>query len=266
MATPIQEKILKGLFAFMCSIARILIRNGIGFREFADLSKAAFVQVSTSDYGIRGRPTNISRVAVMTGLTRKEVKRIREFGSGYDEALITKRNPLAELIHYWNTGAEYCDDNGSPLELPFDGDGASFWNLVRRFAGDIPPGAMRAELKRIEAITESADGRLRIKTRQHLPLDSKNRTIIGINFGLRTLADTVAFNGDPNHQSTRSQKFVDSPHISRKLIPKVQKELDTKINEFVIGIDEWFAELETQCEGDDDTQLVGVGVYFYADN
>jgi len=50
------------------------------------------------------------------------------------------------------------------------------------------------------------------------------------------------------------------------LIPKVQKELDTNINEFVIGIDDWFAEVETQCEGDDDAQLVGVGVYFYADN
>jgi hypothetical protein len=265
MSSPIQEKLLKGLFAFMCSIARILIRNGIGHREFSDLSKAAFVQVATSDYGIRGRPTNISRVAVMTGLTRKEVKRIRELGTGYDDSLITKRNPLAELIHHWNTGPEYSESNGVPMELPFEGDGVSFWSLVRKFAGDIPPGAMRSELKRIGAISEDENGFLKISTRQHFPIDSENRTLIGIDFGLRTLADTVAYNGDPNHESTRSQKFIDSPHISRNLVPMLQVELEEKIREFSVDIDERFAELEAESQGENNKQLVGVGVYFYAD-
>ena len=67
------------MYGVMPSICRLLLRHEIGFREFSDLAKAAFVQVATEDYGIRGRPTNISRVAVMTGLTRKEVKRLRDF-------------------------------------------------------------------------------------------------------------------------------------------------------------------------------------------
>ncbi|MFQ5608658.1 MAG: DUF6502 family protein, partial [Woeseiaceae bacterium] len=62
MASPIQEKILEGIFGVICSIARIFLRYNIGYREFSDLSKAAFVQVATESYGIRGRPTNVSRV------------------------------------------------------------------------------------------------------------------------------------------------------------------------------------------------------------
>ena len=83
------------------------------FREFSDLAKAAFVQVATEEYGIRGRPTNISRVAVMTGLTRKEVKRIRDLNVDFSKDFLTRRNPHAELLHYWNTDKDYSDLDGS---------------------------------------------------------------------------------------------------------------------------------------------------------
>ena len=73
-------------FVVLKPIARILLRYGIGFREFAEVAKSAFVDVATAEYGIRGRPTNISRVAVMTGLTRKEVRRLRDQLQDADQA------------------------------------------------------------------------------------------------------------------------------------------------------------------------------------
>ena len=60
----------------MIPVARCMLQSGIGLREFSKISKIAFIKVATADYGIRGRPTNISRVAVMTDLTRKEVKKV----------------------------------------------------------------------------------------------------------------------------------------------------------------------------------------------
>ena len=77
MEDKIKKQILDAFFVVLRPIAKILLRYGIGFREFAEVAKSAFVDVASSDHGIRGRPTNISRVAVMTGLTRKEVRRIR---------------------------------------------------------------------------------------------------------------------------------------------------------------------------------------------
>ena len=78
MTAASQSSILTALLYALRPIARILLRAGVSYREFSEISKQAFVDVATSDFGIRGRPTNISRVAVMTGLTRKEVKRVRE--------------------------------------------------------------------------------------------------------------------------------------------------------------------------------------------
>jgi hypothetical protein len=69
MVGAVQQKILKALFLVMIPVARCMLRPGIGFREFSKIGKIVFVKAATKDYGVRGRSTNISRVAVMTGLT-----------------------------------------------------------------------------------------------------------------------------------------------------------------------------------------------------
>jgi hypothetical protein len=203
----------------------------------------------------------------MTGLTRKEVKRIRNLGCGFGDAFISKRNPQAELLHYWNTDPSYSDAQGSPIDLSMEGDAPSFRALVRRCAGDIPPGAMKTELQRIGAISVVGNGLLRVQTREHLPSDAEGRLIIGIDPGLRAMAATVAFNSDPAVERTRPQKFVDSPKISKTLLPSVQKELEEKILEFVFMIDDRLSEIESDDspEVNDELITVGVGVYFYAD-
>ena len=73
-----KNRVLAALLKALRPVARILMKAGVGYREYAESSKSAFVEVATSDYGLRGRPTNISRGSVMTGLTRKEVKRLRD--------------------------------------------------------------------------------------------------------------------------------------------------------------------------------------------
>jgi Family of unknown function (DUF6502) len=269
MPNTIQEKILRGMYGVMRSICRLLLRHEIGFREFSDLVKAAFVQVATEDYGLRGRPTNISRVAVMTGLTRKEVKRIRDLNVEFGNELLTRRNPHAELLHYWNTDKDYSDQDGYPRALDYEGQNISFQSLVKRCAGDVPVGAMRTELKRIGAISENKDGLLVVNTRQHLPKDVNERLLNGIEFGLRTLAVTIDHNGDPNAESPWPQKFIHSSEISRERLPILQKILREKIDSFSVETDDLLSTAEIapgQNGGDEPCSTVGVGVYFYLED
>ena len=78
MSSPLQNKILKALFVALKPLAKSMLRAGIGYREFSDIAKAAFVLEASEGYGLRGRATNISRVAIMTGIARKEVKKVRD--------------------------------------------------------------------------------------------------------------------------------------------------------------------------------------------
>ncbi|MDP6675833.1 MAG: DUF6502 family protein [Gammaproteobacteria bacterium] len=266
MPNPIQEKILQGMYGVMRSICRLLLRHEIGYREFSNLAKVAFVQVATEEYGIRGRPTNISRVALMTGLTRKEVKRLRDLDTMFDSEFLSRRNLLAELIHYWNTDKQYSDSEGMPKALKFEGPGESFQSLVKRCAGDIPIGAMRTELKRIGAVSETNDGLLVVKTREYLPKGANERLLNGIEYGLRTIAETVDYNGDPRNSLPRPQKFIHSSEVDKDEIPRLEKIIRERIESFSIETDDLLSTAETSQNERSDSRLystVGVGVYFY---
>lgn len=132
-------------------IARLFLRFGRGYREYSELSKAAFVVVAAEDYGVHGRPTNVSRIAAMTGLTRKEISRLRKKIDNGEAAICERGTPLEEVISAWRSRDEFLHCDGKPAVLPLAGERGSFQSLVKQFAGDIPEGAMRKELLRTGA-------------------------------------------------------------------------------------------------------------------
>lgn len=146
------NKLNAAFFLLLQPIARLFLRYGRGFREYSDLSKAAFVAVAAADYGVHGRPTNASRIAAMTGLTRKEVSRIRQRIDGGDAAVTESGTPVKDVIAGWQSADEFLDDDGAPAALSLGAGRGSFRSLISQFAGDIPEGAMRKELQRIGAV------------------------------------------------------------------------------------------------------------------
>jgi len=138
-------------------MARIFLRFGVSYREYCELSKTAFVAVAAEDFGVHGRPTNASRIAAMTGLTRKEVGRIRNKIERGEELTTDRSSPINEVLAAWHSVDDFRDERGRPKPLPVSGKRGSFDALIRQFAGDIPEGAMRKELQRINAIEMSGD-------------------------------------------------------------------------------------------------------------
>ena len=151
------------LFKLLQPLARLFLHFGISYREYCELSKAAFVAVAAEDFGVHGRPTNASRIAAMTGLTRKDIGQIRRKIESGDSAQTDRQSPINEVLSAWFSAAEFLDKRGEPKRLPLKGERASFESLVRQFAGDIPEGAMRKELQRIDAI-ELADNTVSIRS------------------------------------------------------------------------------------------------------
>ncbi len=146
------NKLNHTFFQLLRPVARLFLRFGRGYREYSELSKTAFVSVASKDYGVHGRPTNVSRIAAMTGLTRKEISRIRARIDRGEAAVIERVTPVREVIAAWCTDEEFLDASGAPAALPISGDRGSFRALIRRYAGDIPEGAMKKELQRISAV------------------------------------------------------------------------------------------------------------------
>jgi len=270
MQDNIQRQILDAFFVILRPIVKILLRCGIGFREFAEVAKAAFVDVASSEYGLRGRPTNISRVAVMTGLTRKEVKRLRNKLETGEHSLVVKSTPLCEVLHRWHSEHEFLDGNGKPQTLPFTGDRGSFSSLVKRFGGDIPPGAMRTELKRVGALEERDDGTLNVIKRSVSPAGIEDKLIVSLVHGAYPLLSAVAHNVNPDRDvDTWPQITAFTQSVRKSDMPRLRRISLDRLTEIAESFDDLFMAYETLHESEkqaDDQNMVAVGVFYFEDS
>lgn len=269
MRDDIQRQILGAFLVVLKPVARILLRYGIGFREFSEIAKIAFVDVASSDFGLRGRPTNISRVAVMTGLTRKEVRRIRDKIADGKDTVIVKPTPMWDILHYWHADSEFLDSVGRPLNLPFAGMSNSFSSLVRKYGGDIPPGAMRTELKRVGAIKEDEEGNLSVLKRTFRPEGDHESLVGSLIHGVYPLVATVSHNTDPDRVGTTwAQRIAYSQAVKTNDVSRLKRITADRIVAFAESIDDLFMAYETLNEPeskDEDKSTIAVGVFYFED-
>jgi len=195
----------RALYRILRPLARLLLRNGIPFGEFADLVKRAYVEAALEDFGDgRKKPTD-SRAAVMTGLTRKEVKRHREILAGSDTGTTSNShaNRASRVVSGWVHDAAFQDSEGDPALLPFDGP-LSFCELVRRHSGDMPPRAVLDELLRVGVVaTDETTGKLWLRQRAYVPAGDSEEMLQIFGEDVSDLIATVDHNlvsGESGHQ------------------------------------------------------------------
>ncbi len=265
----IREIVLCSCQQFMVPIARMLLRYGVGFREFAEVCKAAFVQVASDDYGIRGRKTNMSRVAIMTGLTRKEVRWIRDQIADGNSLKTIKSAAPGSILLFWHNDIDFLDSEGRPKDLRFSGASDSFEELVRKYAGDVPAGAMRTELLRAGAIEISNTGLIRIKSRYYIPSDADEKLLEEMGFSLKNLALTLAHNLNRSRvDATRFERYTGSNKLRPETIGRFKRLVHDRADSLLVTLDDWLAAQEISDTRDSvsENRWVGIGIYYFEDD
>jgi hypothetical protein len=95
--TRLKEILASATLRILSPLIRILLRNGVPFGAFADLAKWAYVDVAFREFGIKGRKQSASRVSILTGLSRKEVSRLRNTEAPSDAVDVDRYNRAAIL-------------------------------------------------------------------------------------------------------------------------------------------------------------------------
>ncbi len=204
----------------------------------------------------------------MTGLTRKEVRRIRDKIDSGSEAAVGKSSPLAVVLHTWFSDPDFVDASGKPLTLCFDGPSPSFTEIVKRAGGDIPPGAMRTELKRIEAIKELDDGSLVALKRYATAKGQDQIMITGLTTGIAPLATTIAHNVEaPDHTNVWLQRTVATDSVRGEDVGRLRRISYDRLEEFTEAMDDLYSAYETLHSADDgdrtEPATIGVGVFYF---
>jgi len=261
----LKQRILDACRHLLAPVVRLLIRSGIGWSEFAELGKEVFVEVARGDYGLQGRPTNTARVALMTGLSRREVARVRKRLAGDAPTATAPVSRLSQLLTGWHTDPEFLTREGRPAELPAEGDRASLAALLDRYAGDVPHGALLKELKGLGLIVPCAAG-FRVTARDYIRSASDPDLLRQAGVALHDHAATIVHNVDTKREGpARLERMATHVDLSPDAARRFQSHLETRGQAFLEEMDVWLATCaaagRTQARTGRKRVRAGVGIY-----
>ena len=265
-----KEQVFKGCRHLMRPIVRFLLRHGVTWDELSEISKDMYVDVAREEYGIQGRPTNNARVAMMTGLSRREVAHVRDrLLDEHDSPIQRQGNRISQILTGWHVDEEFTDDNGQPKDLPSTGPSASLSSLLKRYAGDLPHGALKKEMLQLGLIEESPDGPLKVLQRDYVYTTLDPEIVRQMSVALHDHATTLEHNINPDRKKpARFERMADNARISTRSAKTFMKLVENRGMEFLQEIDAWLSTHEIDESNDDtDRQVrVGVGVYLIHDD
>ena len=259
-----KQQILAFLAAVLEPVIRLMLRNGVSWKEFSELSRAKFVEVATADFGIRGRPTNVSRVAILTGLDRREVTKLRK--AVPERPIKGHQTKASQILSGWHHDPDFLDVDGSPAVLSIDGEGATFAELMRRYAPGLPVIAMIRELKNSEAIEEQSDGRMRALKRVYVPRGLSLERLRLWSSVLSDVGNTIEHNSSRDTTTpARFERRALNLRVDKRFLPEFRELLEQEGQALLERVDDWLAAHQVTTQEHRDGIRLGVGIYHIED-
>ena len=264
MSPTVNRAISAAVLRLLRPLVRILLRNGMPYGAFAELAKRVFVEVAHNEYRIPGRKPSISRVSVLTGLSRKEVQRIMGLSPPDDITAIAQYNRAARVLSGWVR--DCVDAQGHPLPLPFEGAEPCFATLVKRYSGDVPPRAILDELLRVGAVTREQDGRLRLRVRAYVPLTDEIQKLGILGRDVQELIATIDHNMTCAPPAARLQRKVSYDNLPIEALPLLRRLAHESGQALLEDLDRWMAAHDRDANpaaAGSGRARASIGIYYY---
>jgi hypothetical protein len=126
-------------------LVRISIGSGITYQAFCKVLRAVYFEVGQEFEPVKGKPNSDSRISLLTGLPRREVRSLRE---SPPEALAPAPSIERLVMDAWSSKLDFLDEQGQMLPLPRtarQGGARSFEKLVEGISKDIRARALLDE-------------------------------------------------------------------------------------------------------------------------
>jgi len=264
-----KEALLNAFRHILKPLVRFLLRHHVTWKEFSELSKDVFVEVARSDYGLQGRPTNNARVAMLTGLGRREVTKVRDrILMSDDDPVARPGSRISQVLTAWHVDPDYTNADGSPKDLPATGPKGSLSSLFKRYAGDLPHSALRKEMLQGGLMEELSGGGFRVLKRNFTYQAVDPEIVSQMSVALHDHATTLVHNLDTERKSAaRFEGIADNVSVSSRAAKRFFRLVEERGLSFLGEIDEWLASHEFDAEKHASGREVrlGVGVYLICD-
>jgi len=153
--TPALTRAVKQLLK---PLVGILLDNGLTYGWLSKILKVIYVDVAEVEFSLPDKAQTDSRISLLTGVHRKDVRRLRS----EDKDAFEPPSSIflgAQLVAIWTTEAHFLDESGKPAPLARlagagrRDDSVSFEELVTLVSKDIRPRAILDEWLRLGAVS-----------------------------------------------------------------------------------------------------------------
>lgn len=266
MDDPDIKPLTAALLRLLRPLTRILLRNGISFGAFSDLAKWVYIDVASREFAIEGRKQSVSRVSVITGLSRREVMRVKKLARPDIVASQKQHNRAARVIAAWRRESDFTDAKGNPAPLPMEGSGASFSELVRRFSGNVPPRAVLDELTHVNAVKRLKDGKIHLQARAYIPRGRNAHKLNILGSDAELLIATIDHNLKPDSKKPLFQRKVAYDNLPDEIPSEFHSKFTKSAQSLLERSDRWLAKHDRDAnpsvKGSGRNQA-GLGIFFF---
>ncbi len=164
--------LLAALRRLLRPLVRLLVARGVSYPMLAELLKQTYVDVADRDFRLRDRLPTDSRVSLLSGVHRKDVRRLRSAVPAAAESVPDSVALGAQLVAAWTTQREFRDAKGRPrplARLASQGGERSFESLVASVSTDIRARSVLDEWLRLGVVELDDEDRVVLRTAAFVP-------------------------------------------------------------------------------------------------
>lgn len=267
------DSVKKGLLAayskLLRPLVRILLRNGVTYAEFSEVAKTVFVTIAAQEFRVPGKKMSKARIAIITGLTRKEVQRLSSTDQEGRYTIKTNLSRIGRVLSGWHTDPDFTGPYGMPLEIRYDSsilNDATFVRLVQQYSGDMTPRAMLDELLRVGAVVETDHNWFKALRREYVPQtlepDFLERVGRGIHDFIHTVEENLQKSGNELGRFERTVRPAGG--MKAEDLERFDEYARRKSQALLEDLDNWLNKLDQPDRKKGDVVVqTGVGIYHF---
>lgn len=260
--------LLPALKHVMRPLVRLMLKKGGTYASFTDLLKEVFVDVAEREFRLDDKPPTDSRISLLTGVHRKDVRRLRAKAAGRAAILPENISFGAHLVSVWLNSSPFCEEPGRPRpldRLASIGGDSSFDGLVAQVSKDIRARVVLDEWLRLGIVRIDDQDRVHLETMAFIPQKGFDEKAAYFRHNLHDHACTAVHNltedGAPFFE-----RSVHYDSLSSASVEQLRNAVSTEGMQVLIGFNQLAAELEARdAPPPDARQRITIGLYFYTE-
>jgi len=261
-----KEKVLaKAVRTMLKPLVKLLISQGITYIGLLEMLKRTYVEVAEESFALKNKRQTDSRISLLTGVHRKEVKRIRsELDTPLTEQEL-KASKSAQMMALWTGHQAFLDEQGQPAPLNRNASEGepSFETLAYRVSKDKHPRSVLDEWLNQKVVFINPDGKIQLNEAGYVPSKDFEEKLFfaGKNIGdhLAVVAHNLAGETPPLFD-----RAVYYHNLTPESVNALETEAKTKMMQVLTEINQQASQYQAQDKTKENAQSsMHLGAYFY---